>query len=147
MTLASSLALKLLAAVCSSSAPRLVPLALLLLANRCEAAGTICNNSWYCSSGCPTHVYGTSLCDGTYKGTRVILSYPAWSVEARLSGTIPPQLGDNSGLTILSLSDNSISGTIPSQLGDISQLEWLDLDGNSISGTIPTGRHLGAVVN
>ena len=38
MALANSLALTLLAAVCSSSAPRLVPLALLLLANRCEAA-------------------------------------------------------------------------------------------------------------
>jgi len=64
MTLANSLVLTLLAAVCSSSA-RLVPLALLLLADRCEAYGTICDNSVSCSSGCPTGVYGTSLCDGT----------------------------------------------------------------------------------
>ena len=64
MTLAKSLAFTLLPADCSSSAPRLVPLALLLLAGRCEAAGTICDNSVPCFSGCPTGVYGTSLCDG-----------------------------------------------------------------------------------
>eukprot|EP00315_Gephyrocapsa_oceanica_P014276 CAMPEP_0185368220 /NCGR_PEP_ID=MMETSP1364-20130426/14869_1 /TAXON_ID=38817 /ORGANISM="Gephyrocapsa oceanica, Strain RCC1303" /LENGTH=271 /DNA_ID=CAMNT_0027968889 /DNA_START=11 /DNA_END=823 /DNA_ORIENTATION=+ len=52
----------LLAAVCSSSAPRLAPLALLLLANRCEAAGTVCHNSKY-----------SSLCDGTFTGTEVVL--------------------------------------------------------------------------
>ena len=154
MTLANSLALTLLAAVCSSSAPRLVPLALLLLAGRCEAAGTICNNSVPCSSGCPTSVYGTSLCDGTFTGTVVYLS----GYNRGLSGTIPPQLGDISQLKELYLGGNSISGTIPSETGKLSQLERLSLHGwattrctatrcfateylylgsNHLSGTIP----------
>jgi len=131
-TLANSLVLTLLAAVCSSSAPRLVPLALILLADRCEAAGTVCDNSVPCSSGCPTFVYGTSLCDGTFTGTEVYLQGQG------LSGTIPPQLGDISQLTYLDLGSNSISGTIPSDTGKLSQLTSLSLRYNSISGTIPS---------
>jgi len=125
MTLANSLALTLLAAVCSSSASRLVPLALLLLADRCEATGTVCDNSVPCGSGCPTSVYGKSLCDGTYTGTVVNL------FNRGLSGTIPPEMGKLSQLKRIDLFSNSISGTIPSQLTD------LFLSTNSISGTIP----------
>jgi len=128
MTLAN---LTLLAAVCSSSA-RLVPLALLLLADRCEAYGTICDNSVSCSSGCPTGVYGTSLCDGTYTGTEVDLN------SQGLSGTIPPQLGDISLLKHLSLEGNSISGTIPAEMSKLSQLKYVRLYNNIISGTIPS---------
>eukprot|EP00315_Gephyrocapsa_oceanica_P005835 CAMPEP_0185341492 /NCGR_PEP_ID=MMETSP1363-20130426/98652_1 /TAXON_ID=38817 /ORGANISM="Gephyrocapsa oceanica, Strain RCC1303" /LENGTH=551 /DNA_ID=CAMNT_0027940719 /DNA_START=22 /DNA_END=1673 /DNA_ORIENTATION=+ len=120
MTLANSLVVTLLAAVCSSSAPRLAPLALLLLANRCEAAGTVCHNSKY-----------SSLCDGTFTGTEVHLG-----IEG-LSGTIPPQLGDISQLQKLDLHSNSISGTIPPEMSKLSQLQKLSLCCNSISGTIP----------
>ncbi|EOD06359.1 hypothetical protein EMIHUDRAFT_219214 [Emiliania huxleyi CCMP1516] len=120
-----------LTAACSSSAPPLFPLTLLLLADRCEAAGTACDNNVPCSSGCPTGEYGTSLCDGTFTGTRVDLD------NQELSGTIPPQLGDNSQLRELYLDGNAVSGTIPADMRRLWQLQNLYLHGNSISGTIP----------
>ena len=74
----------------------------------------------------------------TYTGTVVYL-YGQWDdPKARLSGTIPSQLGDIAQLQELWLYGNSISGTIPAEMGKLSQLERLNLFSNSISGTIPS---------
>ena len=54
-----------------------------------------------------------------------------------LSGPIPPELGGLSSLTNLSLSWNDLSGPIPPELGNLSNLTNLSLGGNDLSGPIP----------
>ena len=74
--------------------------------------------------------------------------------ENNLTGEVPPQLGNLSGLTVLSLgrnalsgsmlpfsprqlSGNALSGAIPVELGNLSNLEVLNFSGNALSGSIP----------
>ncbi len=57
--------------------------------------------------------------------------------ENRLSGEIPPELGDLADLERLSLNGNELSGKIPPELGSLANLELLSLYGNRLSGKIP----------
>ena len=57
---------------------------------------------------------------------------------AGLTGRIPPQLGNLSGLVSLNLSGNRLTGPIPTRLGRLGALTTLDLDRNQLSGAIPT---------
>ena len=57
--------------------------------------------------------------------------------ENRLTGILPPELGDLSNLKGLDLSDNRLSGEIPDQLGRLSELQGLVLEKNRLSGEIP----------
>ena len=63
----------------------------------------------------------------------------------QLSGSIPPELGSLSNLTVLELRVNQLSGPIPPELGGLSNLELLYLDQNELSGTIPP--ELGGLYN
>ena len=54
-----------------------------------------------------------------------------------MTGTIPTELGNLTGLTNLALDANQLSGAIPSELGNLSKLEILGLLSNQLSGTIP----------
>ena len=42
-------------------------------------------------------------------------------------------------LRILQLSNNQLTGSIPPELGNLTGLCWLMLDGNNLTGTIPNG--------
>ena len=55
----------------------------------------------------------------------------------RLSGSIPPELGNLTHLTHLYLSDNNLSGNIPPELGNLTHLTHLYLSDNNLSGNIP----------
>ena len=55
-----------------------------------------------------------------------------------LTGTIPTQVGDLTGLTELNLSWNQLTGTIPTQVGSLTKLTKLYLYGNRLTGSIPT---------
>ena len=55
-----------------------------------------------------------------------------------LSGTIPPELGDLSGLESLNLAQNGLQGMIPTQVGLLVSLREVHLSHNFISGTIAT---------
>ncbi|CAO1948619.1 unnamed protein product [Urochloa humidicola] len=58
--------------------------------------------------------------------------------NARLSGTLPPELGRVEHLQHLDLSGNSLTGTLPSTLLNASELRVLSLAGNgAISGGLP----------
>ena len=54
-----------------------------------------------------------------------------------LLGTIPPELGDLTGLTELILSNNHLTGGTPPELGSLASLERLDLSNNNLTGEIP----------
>ncbi len=55
----------------------------------------------------------------------------------RLTGRIPPELGDLSNLVFLNLSANGFSGPIPSELSQLPALQELRLAANRLSGQIP----------
>ena len=54
-----------------------------------------------------------------------------------LSGRIPSEFGNLSGLRVLSFRINRLEGTIPPELGALSELQKLDLHGNLLTGHIP----------
>ncbi len=56
----------------------------------------------------------------------------------QLSGSVPTELGNLSNLTFLNLQRNQLSGSIPTELGKLSNLTWLGLHYNQLSGSIPT---------
>ena len=57
--------------------------------------------------------------------------------DNRLSGEIPPELGNLANLEVLSLHENQLSGEIPPELGNLANLEVLSLSRNQLSGEIP----------
>ncbi|KAH7440795.1 hypothetical protein KP509_03G010900 [Ceratopteris richardii] len=55
----------------------------------------------------------------------------------RLSGTLPPEIGNLTNLQSLMLENNNISGQLPFEIGKLSKLVSLDLSNNHISGPLP----------
>ncbi|RWV86992.1 hypothetical protein GW17_00051063 [Ensete ventricosum] len=55
----------------------------------------------------------------------------------RLSGPLPPSIGNLAGLQKLLLNQNQFSGRIPPEMGRLQQLSKLDFSGNRFSGPIP----------
>ncbi|CAL9242880.1 unnamed protein product [Arabidopsis halleri] len=53
------------------------------------------------------------------------------------SGQIPESIGDLEQLTRLTLNLNKFRGTIPASIGRLSKLDWLDIADNQIEGEIP----------
>ena len=59
-------------------------------------------------------------------------------IDNNLSGPIPPELGELTGLESLQFRSNNLTGPIPAELGKLSNLESLDLGENDLSGPIPS---------
>ena len=55
----------------------------------------------------------------------------------RLSGTLPPAVGDFVDLKRLDVARNALTGGLPRDLGDLIQLRALDLSTNRFSGRVP----------
>lgn len=55
----------------------------------------------------------------------------------RLSGSIPPEIGNLKKLLNLYLYNNQLSGTIPPELGNLTSLRYLYLNSNQLTGSIP----------
>ena len=55
----------------------------------------------------------------------------------RLSGSIPPELGNLASLRVMRLSWNLLEGTIPGELGRLTSLETMNLDHNLLVSGIP----------
>ncbi|WP_420636426.1 leucine-rich repeat domain-containing protein [Candidatus Palauibacter sp.] len=60
-----------------------------------------------------------------------------WLVENGLSGPILPELGNLGNLNLLALLGNRLTGSIPPELGNLSRLESLQLSSNTLTGSIP----------
>ena len=56
---------------------------------------------------------------------------------SRITGTIPAELGNLTGLSFLSFRWNSVHGSIPREIGKLEKLEHLDLHYTQIGGHIP----------
>ena len=54
-----------------------------------------------------------------------------------LTGEIPSELGDLTGLVGLYLSYNDLTGGIPAELGNLANLEWLQANNNALTSEIP----------
>ncbi len=57
----------------------------------------------------------------------------------KLTGQLPPEIGDFPYLETLYLSGNQITGAIPEGIGRLSRLKSLDLTNNKFSGSLPEG--------
>jgi Leucine-rich repeat (LRR) protein len=56
----------------------------------------------------------------------------------KLTGRIPPELGNLSSIHALNLSYNQLTGSIPQTFSNLTKLESLDLSHNNLSGEIPS---------
>ena len=78
--------------------------------------------------------------------THLVLSAPQPLPDGvGLTGSIPAQLGNLSGLTSLYLDGNRLTGSIPPRLGRLLNLSWLHLTRNQLTGALPT--QLSALTN
>ncbi|KAK4606906.1 hypothetical protein RGQ29_000938 [Quercus rubra] len=75
--------------------------------------------------------YNTPLDDGHLHVERLLL------LRMNLSGTLSPEIGRLSNLTILDFMWNNISGSIPKEIGNIMTLKLLLLNGNQLTGPLP----------
>ena len=79
--------------------------------------------------------------------TRLVLVGKNWRgqpTERRLTGEMPPELGNLGELKVLNLSKNNLYGEIPPELGNLRNLYSLALNDNNLKGAIPaTLGHLG----
>ena len=69
---------------------------------------------------------------GNLSGLRAL-----WLAGNTLTGSIPPELGGLADLESLLLRDNRLAGSIPEELADLSRLVYLDLAENLLTGAIP----------
>ncbi|KAK4606900.1 hypothetical protein RGQ29_000937 [Quercus rubra] len=88
--------------------------------------GDPCTSKW---TGIVCH--NTSLDDGYLHVDQLLL------LSMNLSGSLAPELGQLSNLTILDFMWNNISGSIPKEIGNITSLFLLLLNGNQLTGPLP----------
>jgi Leucine-rich repeat (LRR) protein len=75
--------------------------------------------------------YGLTVDPGTEQVTQIDLT------DNNLTGSLPAELGDLTGLALLYLSHNSIGGAIPSTFGDLTALREIHMSVNQLTGPIP----------
>jgi Leucine-rich repeat (LRR) protein len=56
---------------------------------------------------------------------------------SQISGSIPPEIGNLTNLTVLNLQQNFLTGTIPAEVGNLVNLMTCRLQGNQLNGSIP----------
>ena len=87
------------------------------------------NTNWL--SDAPVREWHGVVVDGAGRITGLELN------NNRLSGPIPPELGNLANLTDLRLNRNQLSGEIPPELGNLANLMDLRLNRNRLGGEIP----------
>ncbi|MCB0751422.1 MAG: hypothetical protein KDC52_08115, partial [Ignavibacteriae bacterium] len=96
------------------------------------------------STGGPNWTNNTNWLNGpvsTWAGINVIDGY-VYTIELinnNLSGNIPTDIGNLTGLRNLILDDNKLTGEIPSQISQLSELSVLTLSHNQMTGNLPAG--------
>ncbi|OMO80754.1 hypothetical protein COLO4_23952 [Corchorus olitorius] len=73
----------------------------------------------------------------SYKG-RILVYLSGIDLSSnKLTGKIPPEMGNFHTIIMMNLSHNSLSGAIPPSLSKLGKIESLDLSYNNLSGSIP----------
>jgi hypothetical protein len=57
--------------------------------------------------------------------------------NVRLSGGIPPEIGQLTNLTVLRLSKFQLTGPLPPEIGNLTRLVTIDLSWNNLTGPLP----------
>ena len=91
--------------------------------------GTWTNNTYWLSDQVVGSWYGVTVSNNRVSQLRLDVN--------NLTGTIPPEMADLTGLTVLNLERNQISGSFPTEILQLTNLEELKLRNNNISGPIP----------
>lgn len=102
--------------------------ALVALYNSTDGANWSDNTNWLATTT-PCAWYGVTCTAGQVTSL--------YQLNNQLNGEMPPELGNLSALTYLTLSSNQLRGNIPHELGNLSALTRLYLSGNQLSGSIP----------
>ena len=76
---------------------------------------------------------GIEISGGRVTAIRLAATAPAPGV---LTGSIPSQFGELTGLRVLDLSGNELSGWVPWELGSLANLQILNLSGNRLIGSL-----------
>ncbi len=76
---------------------------------------------------------GLEISGGRVTAIRLAAAAP---VPGGLTGSIPSQFGELTGLRVLDLSGNELSGWIPWELGSLAKLQILNLSGNRLIGSL-----------
>jgi Leucine-rich repeat (LRR) protein len=121
--------LTLMATVASAQVPTIEREALIAMYNSTDGANWSNNNNWLGPVGTECTWRGV-LCSGGHVSS-LDMQYNL------ISGSLPPELGNLSGLQNLNLGSNQLRGSIPPELGNLSNLQNLALQRNSLTGSIP----------
>ena len=108
--------------------PQLECEALVALYTSTNGAGWSANTGWN-QDNAPCAWYGVTCGGGSVTHLRLDSN--------QLSGGIPVELGNLTGLTFLDLGFNQLSGGIPVELGNLTNLAHMRLRNNQLSGSIP----------
>ena len=100
-------------------------------------------NGWTATEGwgssisvCPGQLQGVAAADG--RVSEILL------LANKLTGSLPADLGQLTGLTKLHLPGNTLTGSLPADLGQLTSLQELYLHNNALTGTLDLSglRHL-----
>ena len=132
--------------------------ALVALYNATDGANWRNNDNWSDSETPPTEAeleswFGVSLANDRVISLLLLENGLSGSLPAELenltgltrllligngvTGSLPPELGNLTSLQILHLANNALEGPIPAELGNLSGLTRLDLTRNNLTGPIP----------
>ncbi len=104
--------------------------ALIALYNATNGPNWTNNTNWNTTESVDTW-YGVTVVDS--KVTQVLL------VNNNLVGTIPPEIGNLTNVSILGLISNSqLTGSIPLEIGNLQSVTQLAFSSNALTGSIPT---------
>ena len=102
-------------------------LALVALYNAAGGPGWTNRDNWL--TGPLSSWYGITITDQRVTGV--------YMNQNNLTGLIPAEIGDLTGLTVLNLNRNQLSGTIPAAIGNLIKLTYCVLGENQLTGSIP----------